>query len=568
MRKLLGIVLSLVLILTLTAPAMAENAALSFGRISVAMPHIVAEIKGHGYTAEDVAAYLDAEALAIEDVARYDPLVHSTRAYILLDLSATMRDSFDLMKENIVKYIESLGQNDELVLITFGEQVTTVLNGDEDRDQAIEVVENLVCDEAYTMLYEALSQAYQLSAASVSEFDREYIVAFTDAVDDQIGKMTFDEVRAQYDSRELPLYAACSPDTYKTSSDRLGELARLSGGSFSIIDNEDSFAELLAEINDVTLIKMQAASNYADGKERQLSIQIGASQVEYNVPIIRSQPDTTAPQVTQVHYDADKGVFVITFSEKVLGASEAGAYKILNARGNVIAVSDVHYSESDNAYSIQTSDSIHNGIYTIEISDITDASKELNVLSEKKTVNVEDAKHTSSLSVGGIVLIAVGAVVLLALLVLVIVLLSKKRTNEESDFNATSARSNDSFAVQEYDSIQPDHDEVKHHIKTVNAVRVRLKIKTGKTSEQNIETNLISSLIIGRSDTCDIYIDDTKLSRQHFVIEHDNGNLFVMDLQSRNGTMLNGIRVTGRRALKSGDKILAGLSDIMITILR
>ena len=78
---------------------------------------------------------------------------------------------------------------------------------------------------------------------------------------------------------------------------------------------------------------------------------------------------------------------------------------------------------------------------------------------------------------------------------------------------------------------------------------------------------VLALLIVGRSDTCDIYIDDTKLSRQHFVIENDNGTFYVMDLQSRNGTMLNGIRINSRQRLSSGDKIMAGLSDIIITIL-
>lgn len=121
--------------------------------------------------------------------------------------------------------------------------------------------------------------------------------------------------------------------------------------------------------------------------------------------------------------------------------------------------------------------------------------------------------------------------------------------------------------VESLDYTEPMQDVVKHHIKTNDAIRIRLKIQTGKTSEQNIETNIVSSLIVGRSDTCDIYIDDTKLSRQHFVIENDNGTFYVMDLQSRNGTMLNGIRINSRQRLSSGDKIMAGLSDIIITIL-
>ena len=158
-----------------------------------------------------------------------------------------------------------------------------------------------------------------------------------------------------------------------------------------------------------------------------------------------------------------------------------------------------------------------------------------------------------------IILIVVGGLILAGAVVLVVLLTTKKNNQN------TAAVSNGQGVNYEYANSNPEM--VKHHIKTNDAVRIKLRIKTGRTSEQNIETNLVSSLIIGRSDTCDIYIDDTKLSRQHFVIENENGNFYIMDLQSRNGTMLNGIRINSRQRLSSGDKIMAGLSDIIITIL-
>lgn len=75
---------------------------------------------------------------------------------------------------------------------------------------------------------------------------------------------------------------------------------------------------------------------------------------------------------------------------------------------------------------------------------------------------------------------------------------------------------------------------------------------------------VVSSVIVGRAAACDICIDDTKLSRQHFAIEYEQGFLFLTDLQSKNGTMLNGIRIGSRQKLTSGDKIFAGLSDMVI----
>lgn len=64
---------------------------------------------------------------------------------------------------------------------------------------------------------------------------------------------------------------------------------------------------------------------------------------------------------------------------------------------------------------------------------------------------------------------------------------------------------------------------------------------------------------LGRSSAADLpFPDDNGLSRQHLAIERDGDGWAVRDLGSKNGTMLNGAKVTGRTALKSGDRITAG----------
>jgi sigma-B regulation protein RsbU (phosphoserine phosphatase) len=64
---------------------------------------------------------------------------------------------------------------------------------------------------------------------------------------------------------------------------------------------------------------------------------------------------------------------------------------------------------------------------------------------------------------------------------------------------------------------------------------------------------------IGRSSVNDLPISDKMLSRQHARIVRDSdGSLTVEDLGSRNGTFLNGDRLTTVQALKPGDRITVG----------
>lgn len=61
--------------------------------------------------------------------------------------------------------------------------------------------------------------------------------------------------------------------------------------------------------------------------------------------------------------------------------------------------------------------------------------------------------------------------------------------------------------------------------------------------------------ILGRHPECDIVLEAPAVSRQHARIVRQNGNFFVEDLNSRNGTFLNGKLVTERQALAENDEL-------------
>ncbi len=60
--------------------------------------------------------------------------------------------------------------------------------------------------------------------------------------------------------------------------------------------------------------------------------------------------------------------------------------------------------------------------------------------------------------------------------------------------------------------------------------------------------------VIGRGPECDVVLNDPSMSRQHALIENTSSGLFLRDLESANGTYLNGVPVRDA-ILKSGDQI-------------
>lgn len=70
--------------------------------------------------------------------------------------------------------------------------------------------------------------------------------------------------------------------------------------------------------------------------------------------------------------------------------------------------------------------------------------------------------------------------------------------------------------------------------------------------------NIDEELSLGRRGSNDIVIKDPFVSKSHFLIVEDEGNYFLEDLKSSNGTYLNGERVLDAVELRNGDMIKVG----------
>jgi len=67
-----------------------------------------------------------------------------------------------------------------------------------------------------------------------------------------------------------------------------------------------------------------------------------------------------------------------------------------------------------------------------------------------------------------------------------------------------------------------------------------------------------SHAFAGRSEDADIFLDDTFVSAKHAVFEVDEQGLWVEDLQSTNGTMVNGRPIGESMLLEVGDRVAIG----------
>ena len=68
------------------------------------------------------------------------------------------------------------------------------------------------------------------------------------------------------------------------------------------------------------------------------------------------------------------------------------------------------------------------------------------------------------------------------------------------------------------------------------------------------------SLVIGRGEDCDIVLPERQVSRHHIRVYEENDAYYVQDLDSRNGTWVNGAQLKGTHRLEDGDQISLALA--------
>jgi pSer/pThr/pTyr-binding forkhead associated (FHA) protein len=78
----------------------------------------------------------------------------------------------------------------------------------------------------------------------------------------------------------------------------------------------------------------------------------------------------------------------------------------------------------------------------------------------------------------------------------------------------------------------------------------------------------VGRAVVGRDLDAEVWLDSGKVSRRHAVIEVTPQGVWVEDLDSANGTRVNGIAVSGKVAVGDGDEVTFGNTTMRLQFLR
>ena len=455
--------------------------------------------------------------------------------HVLLDISTSIRaNQFDAMKKSILALKKKIRKKDRLSVITFGKEVKEAEDGNSSYGELSKVLSKIK-QEKGTHLYEGINTiTEQVNAQKDKEIKKE-VKAENSMRNIGIILTDWQEIKdaGGITSQEESLKSL--QETAKdTLQDDMGAFLRKTGGSFQIF-NEGKKDTQLTDLNKERLkdnvLLIHSSSNKTYDEEKVLELEAGEETVKKeHLYLNRAQSDSKKPTITSVKQKGkDAKTIVVTFSEDVLSADNKNNYSILRGGKHTYTVSEATYTSDNEKYQAKLvlNDKLVKGKYTVETHNIVDNTNEENSLDASWSGELDGegafkAFYTSLGKFWAIIL----AIIVFAVLLGIYLYIRKHR----------------GIMVVQDKMVLGDKMEQKKHIKSDQSTtkNVILSVSGIAADEKEMAVQINGSIIIGRASFCDIYFDDLKMSGQHFALLVQNGGIFLSDLNSTNGTFVDG----------------------------
>ncbi len=543
-------------------PVLADEAEETSGsrleQVYVNMPEITAYGYGLDEAGQSPEAWLGEEKLSASPAVPFGETGEGIGYYVLLDVSNSIPESyFNSLKEGIVQFWENLAPADTAALITFGESVQVLQSEGADPEAVRESLSGTDNTDNRTMLFEAVSQAAALADRSGQNgCRRRAVIVISDGEDVAVGEKMAEEALDELKEKGIPVYAACIRDTALTNINSFGEFARRSGGDIQVFEADKArtvLEDIRAELMGADVMTLSASSNKITNEYETFSLRIPGQDAPLSREVLSCRwiSDQEPPAVLSAEKGEERQILV-TFSEAVTGASQTSSFVLSGPEG---AVSLQSAAEGQNGQVILTAaEPLKKGEYTLLCPGIRDDSQEQNPVSGEFVFTLDQGDPSPGIDPGSQAVLFGCILAAAAVIIAAVVIVRKMQKGKE-------------VIVVDGQTITASSVNVKQHVATGEAEKKPfwMVVSVEGKNPKKLDLSIDRSMIVGRADICDLYFDDRRMSRQHFALEWDGSSMYITDLDTTNGTTVNGVRISGKWKLEQGDRICAGAEEMEIT---
>ncbi|MDO4987634.1 MAG: FHA domain-containing protein [Synergistes sp.] len=449
----------------------------------------------------------------------------------LVDVSSSVSQRrFAELKNAMCVVIKQLKPKDKVAVVSVGEQVNVCQDYTSETKTLLYTVQQLKARDSQTSLNSGVISALKLAGIKNTSLPkRRMVILASDGMDDSASSATAAEVRDAIDETHVPIYTLFYDDAKKKSSLRdkeahsVGEYARRSGGTFydlKAASFADVFKRIFSEEEKISVAEFNVSDAVADGRKVRASLVYSDGTVDLSEGIdvrLLKPIKTETYTVSEDSASSDKAESEKGHGE---GAEEGGVSGIVKDKRvlfGIIAVIAVIIAGA-----------------AVLIFKNGKAKKHRAKKGEDREAQSDDeASVTQSFTAA-------------------------------ADHGSTMKIYNDPATVNIRGNMAAEP------VKTGPAIDVELSVTGSRGSADTYRISVCDRLVLGRKGGkgADFGIPgDATISARHCELIFANGKLSVSDLNSTNGTYVNGVPIRGVYTLNDGDRLTLGKTEFKIKII-
>ncbi len=485
------------------------------------------------------------------------------------------------IETSLKKAVDQLGKTDQLTIYTFGDKFSasapvklSVGASKTDKTKAKSSIQKLLKKKEKTShLWNAMTNVIETINKSDGSGPNRRVAIFVTGGNFKKSTSTNDKNDVKKQIASATKNAAFYMVQLKTKSKIDGSEASVfteSGGEkFSEKAHggiAKCFSNVWDTVNKTYVATFQASDSTAFDEAGTVTLSINNKLITENKATNAAyawQENTTKPMLisateggAEVVTKADEQTITFAFSEPVKGAEAIKNYTLTRGDGIAVAIKTLKYDVKTYTCTLTLESEIFADQYELKLANITDIDHNPLAVEPAQISFVMDGQDEDVYnflqflkSYWWIILIAL---VVIILIIVYLVIRSHGGIVEQEDGRKGFANAT----------------TVTVGISTPKTKKIVLMMTDSYGKSKEIICNIDSSIFVGRDKMCQIHTDDDKMSRQHFAIESTQLGFFIMDLDTLNGTSVNGTRLTDRQMLKEGDVISAGREKFVFNLYR
>ncbi len=478
-------------------------------------------------------------ALSQTAVTKFEESGEGIHYIVLLDNSGSVdKKQLNHVRKELGTLEKELGEQDKLTVYTVG---TKKKNGTKTKVNRISAIRS---GAKYTVLYRSINE---ILAEEASVPMRTVLLLITDGEDDSEGKdNSIENTVRNVKNAAIPVYGILLKNTLSNQNKKKmkateNEILADWRGDYekcnSLGQVSDAFQYIKKVIQKETyIVTFRAADNRKFDGISNIKISTVENALEGMIDYSKNTQDQEPPYIAGEITKTGESAIRFSLCDNsgiVKGADEKGNYIIKSTKegqktpdeeAKTWAVKSVHYNAGTNEVEITFENPLLTGKYHISFQNITDGSQEANALTEQRNFSFEgldpSEETMKELAKNYWWILVILAVIIIGVIVIIVM----KRRRPVIIREGTTAE----------EVVSPD------------TKRIKLVITDRAGQVKEVEWNVEGSIFIGRSEMCNIFFDDDRLSRQHFAIEVTKVACYIEDLETTNGTFVNGVRLNTR----------------------